>query len=270
MVRKLIGIVLALLVLGAPAGAHDDPLPTPSELAQRVLARAKSVEPLWTRYEYRRISVHKELREDGTVKKQNEELYRMVPRDGLIFSRLLEKDGAPPTAKDRDRDEERHARALRRREESQRTGRTSSEDRSLSKEILERFDFRIEGRELLNGRNTLRVALAPKANPPKERNQIDKVLNRLRGQVWLDEALYDLVRADVHLTEPVRFYAILGIARKLHVVYDAQLVDGQVWFPATVDIAIDARRLVSQVRTHQTERFFNFKRHEATAPPPQR
>jgi hypothetical protein len=269
MIGKLIGIALALLVLGLPAGAYDERLPTPSELAARVLSRAKAVEPLWTRYEYRRLSVHKELREDGSVKEQSEELYRMVPREGLIFARLLEKNGAPPTANDLERDEERHARALRRRDESRRTGRTSSEDRSLSKEILDRFDFRIEGRELLNGRKTFRVALAPKPNPPRERNQIDKVLNRLRGHVWLDEALYDLVRADVQLTEPVRFYAILGIARKLDVRYEAQLVDGLVWFPAMVEIAIDARRLVSQVRTHQTERFFDFRRHDTTASPPE-
>ena len=265
MIGNVIRIVFVLLVLGVPTSARDEPLPTPGELAERVLARAKAVEPLWTRYEYRRVSVQQELREDGTVKEETEELYLMVPRDGLVFARLLEKNGASPTAKDLRRDEERHQRALRRREERQRTGRGSSEDRVLSKEILARFDFRIETRERLNGRNTLKIALAPKANPPRERNQMDKVLNRLRGHVWVDESLYDMVRADVHLTEPVRFYAILGIARKLHVVYDAQLVDGQVWFPAKVDLAIDARRLVSQVRTHQTERFFDFKRHDAAA-----
>ena len=260
-VGKLIGIVLVLLVPWA--GAGDDPLPTPGELAERVLARAKEVEPLWTRYEYRRVSVQKELREDGTVKEEHEARYLMVPRDGLVFARLIEKNGAPPTAQDVKRDEERHERAVRRREERRRTGQVSSEDRTLSKEILERFDFRIEKRELLNGRNTLKIALTPKPNPPAERNQIDKVLNRLRGHVWVDESLYDVVRADVQLTEPVRFYAILGIARKLNVVYDAQLVDGRVWFPAKVEMAIDARRLVSQVRTHQTERFFDFKRHDA-------
>lgn len=270
MIGKLLGIVVVLLVLGVSTGARDEPLPTPEELAERVLARAKAVEPLWTQYEYRRVSVQKELREDGTVKEENEELYLMVPRDGLVFARLLEKNGAPPTAKDVRRDEERHERALRRREERQRTGRASSEDRVLSKEILGRFDFRIETRERLNGRNSLKIALAPKANPPRERNQMDKVLNRLRGHVWVDETLYDLVRADVHLTEPVRFYAILGIARKLHVMYDAQLVDGLVWFPAKVEMAIDARRLVSQVRTQQTERFFDFKRHEAKTATPVR
>jgi hypothetical protein len=270
MIGHLISVALVLLVLGVPTGARDEPLPTPGELAERVLARAKAVEPLWTQYAYRRASVQKELREDGTVKEETEELYLMVPRDGLVFARLLEKNGAPPTTKDLRRDEERHERAVRRREERQRTGRASSEDRVLSKEILARFDFRIETRERLNGRNTLKIALAPKANPPRERNQIDKVLNRLRGHVWVDEPLYDLVRADVHLSEPVRFYAILGVARKLHVVYDAQLVDGRVWFPAKVEMAIDARRLVSQVRRQQTERFFDFKRHDAAAPKPQR
>ena len=269
-VGKLISVILGLLVLGVPTGARDEPLPTPGELAQRLLARAKYVELLWTRYEYRRASVQKELREDGTVKEETEELYLMVPRDGLVFARLLEKNGGPPTAQDLRRDEERHARALRRRDERQRTGRASSEDRELSKEILERFDFRIVGRERLNGRNTLKIALAPKAIPPRERNQLDKVLNRLRGHVWVDEPLYDLVRADVHITEPIRFYGILGLARKLNVVYDAQLVDGQVWFPARFEMAIDARRLVSQVRTHQTERFFDFKRHDAAAGTPPR
>jgi hypothetical protein len=88
--------------------------------------------------------------------------------------------------------------------------------------------------------------------------------------VWVDEPLYDLVRADVHITEPIRFYGILGLARKLNVVYDAQLVDGHVWFPARFEMAIDARRLVSQVRTHQTERFFDFKRHDAAARTPPR
>lgn len=270
MVAKLIGIGLVLLWLGVPAGARDEPLPTPAELAARVLARAKQVEPLWTQYEYRRVSVRKELHEDGTVKEEAEELYRMVPRDGLVFARLLEKNGVAPTASDLKRDEERHQRALKRRAERQRTGRASSEDRELSKEILERFDFRIEGRERLNGRKTLKIALAPKANPLKERSQMDRVLNRLRGHVWVDESLYDLVRADVHLTQPVRYYAILGVARKLTVLFEAQLVDGRVWFPARFEMAIDARRLVSQVRTHQTERFFDFKRHEAAADPSQR
>jgi hypothetical protein len=266
MIRTVVVLLVATLAWPLLAAGQDAPLPNPSVLKERVLARAKEIEKSGVQelYEYRRTSVRREMKEDGTVKSLEETQYQMVPRDGLPYPRLLSKNGATPSAKDIEDEEKRYQRARKRLEERRRTGKTTSEDRVLSREILDRFDFIIEEREALNGRSAIRVALKPKAGL-KDRTQTDKVLNRLAGHVWVDEADYELVRADMQLTEPVSFYAILGVARKLRAVYEAQMVDAGVWFPARFELEIDARRLVSNIRTKQTEQYFEYRRHEPPA-----
>jgi len=254
---------LPILVVAATVTlAQESPLPTPAQLGDRMLARAKEVDTsgLWSEYEHRRTSVRREFDSDGTLQKQEESRYQMIPKDGLLFPRLLSKDGHQPTASDLKREADRFERSRRRLEERRRTGQSTSDDRMLSPDVLTRFDVTIEGRELQHGRSILRVALKPKPNPPKARTQTDKVLNRLSGRVWIDEQLCDLVRADVRLTEPVSFYAVIGVARQLRIVYEAQLVEDRVWLPARFDMEMDARRLFSQIRTRQTEEFSDYAR----------
>jgi hypothetical protein len=77
------------------------------------------------------------------------------------------------------------------------------DDFALNNDLFGRFDFTVAGREVLNGRSALIVDFQPAKKNVPVRNLKDRFINKAAGRVWVDEADYKLVKADLHLTERV-------------------------------------------------------------------
>ena len=114
----------------------------------------------------------------------------------------------------------------------------------LKPELLKRFEFTLAGREQLNGRTVLVIDFQPARKKPSVRNLKDKFINKAAGRVWVDEADYALVKADLHLSERVNVVGgLVGAVWKF--TYDFlrdRTLDG-LWFTKSSNWHLEGREL---------------------------
>jgi hypothetical protein len=108
--------------------------------------------------------------------------------------------------------------------------------------LLNRFVFVLHGRETINGRDTLVVDFKPKTGKLPERNLKERFINHAAGRVWLDEAEYKLVKADLHLTEKVDVLdGIVGSVWTFHILFERQRTDDGLWFTHAMSWHLEGR-----------------------------
>jgi len=252
-----LAFVSLLASCGLAQSASSKP-PDMQELMRRVVQRAQEEKEarLDARYTYRQRRTIDKLDSDGKVTEHTVMLFDVIPADGQTLYRMIEKNGRPLTADEQRKEAEKEAKSR----ASLRNARKSSDDEvTLNEELLNRYNFTFAGEELVNGRRALVLKFSPKAGSLPEKRRIDRVLNRLQGAVWIDEATYSISKADVSLLEPVKFFIGLGAVRSLRFTVDMSAVDGQWLFPRATAVSYDARALLTNVRVNQRSEYSDYR-----------
>jgi hypothetical protein len=101
----------------------------------------------------------------------------------------------------------------------------------LNEDLLKRFDFTLSGREVVNGRPALIVDFKPASRKPPEKSIKDRFINKAAGRVWVDEADYAMVKADLHLTEKVNVVGgLVGAVAKFTLSIQRERTPEGLWF----------------------------------------
>jgi len=261
--KSLALLVVSLLPSSLPAQAPAKP-PELREIMQRVIQRAKWEKEarLDTRYTYRQRRTVDKLDSDGKVVEHTVMAFDVIPVGERTLYRMVEKNGRPLTEEEQRKEAEKEAKFR----ESLKKARTPEDDSvEMNEELLGRYDFSYAGEESVNGRNALKLTFAPKPGKLPEKRRIDRMLNRLRGTVWVDEATYAVSKADVSLIEPVRFFAGLGAVRALRFTAEMGAVDGQWLLPRAMQVSYDARALLSNIRVNQRSEYSGYRAVSAPA-----
>jgi hypothetical protein len=258
--RKLPLFLYVCLAAGAaaqsaPAGAAK--VPDLHEIMQRVIQRAKVEKEakLDARYAYRQKRTIDKYNGDGQVVEHTVLLFDVLPVEGSLLYRMIEKNGRPLTAEEQRKEAEKETKFR----ESLKKARKEDDDVELNEELLARYNFTYKGEELVNGRKALALAFVPKAGELPEKRRMDRVLNRLSGTVWIDQATYALSKVDIALREPVKFFVGLGAMRALHFTAEMSPVDGEWLLPRATAVSYDARALMTNVRVNQHSEYSDYK-----------
>jgi hypothetical protein len=130
---------------------------------------------------------------------------------------------------------------------------------SLDAELLRRYEFTVEKREVLNGRPTLVLTFSPRNPPAPVRKLQDYLLNRTKGTVWVDEAEYELAKAEIALGEPVSF-GILGAVHAFSFSFQRGRADDGSWLNLWTDTTVKARKFLRPVRTRKRVDWTGFQK----------
>lgn len=257
--KAWVTLFVALVVCGRGAGGLRAETPLPLELViQKALARAQQAgagagQPGYT---YTKLSVIEELDAAGKVREHKEKVYQVSFRAGSSQVRLLEVNGHPPRPADlkQPRQNEPNLRQL--------LGQCVSGDireNLLTPELVARFDFRLLGRTVLNGRAAYQVAFQPKSPAPPVRHLVDRLLNRLSGTLWIDAEEFEVARADVRLGSEVDLLGgFLGSLRKLAFTMTRTRVADGVWLNSYSSGDFEGRKLLDSLRIKTKSQASNF------------
>jgi hypothetical protein len=117
-------------------------------------------------------------------------------------------------------------------------------DFAVDREFLARFQFNLVGRETIGGRPTLILDLEPAAKKPPEHDLKDRIINKMAGRVWVDEAEWVLVKADFHLTEKVNVVAgLVGTIASLTLSFNRTRTADGLWFTPRLEWQLDGREV---------------------------
>jgi len=127
------------------------------------------------------------------------------------------------------------------------TGRKT--DFTVDRQLLQRFRFTLVGRQTISGRPALILDFVPTTPRPPAHDLKDRVINKMAGRIWVDEAESVLVQADFHLTERVSVVAgLVGAINEFTLTFHRVRTPDGLWFTLRLDWHLDGR----EVFAHRT------------------
>ncbi len=196
--------------------------------------------------------------------------YDVLALYGRPYTRLIAKDGKPLSESEQRKQESRLQKEMdkRKREAENPNGserrdyeKQRAEARRFLNEIPRAFDFRIAGEENVSGKPAWVIQAEPKPGYQPSFSRAG-MLSKLHGRIWVDKAEYQWVKLDAETTDTISFGLFLArLARGSTFRFEQRRVNGEVWLPAHVEIAIDGRlALVKRVRAGVDITYSNYRK----------
>lgn len=255
--------VAALLLLTAPRPTQAaENLPAASNLVQRVVARAQLVARAaqTNHYLYEKRTVTAELDDKKRVIKSTEKLYAVVLIGGLPFSRLVKVQGHDLSAQELAKQNEREVAFRQRVTRVDLHRKTKRKEGLATRELVDRFEFKVKKREVIEGRPTLVVTFTPRPGAP-EKSMEDKVFKHVFGTVWVDEEEAELTKVDASVRGPVPlgWFGAVGSLHEFQATVERSRMPNGVWMNRQSKFWVVARKLLSTIRTKTTEESSGFR-----------
>src|SRR5579872_1455722 len=151
--NRFLSIGGLILCLQSTILAGDD-LPTAESIIDRMIERAEVSNQGHdeSKYSYERRNVVEELDKSGKPIEKKERIFQVSPIEGVPFSRLIRiqnRELTPEEVKAQDRKEQEFRHRL-----AQKSSKTSHnhDENMLNRKLIERYEFKVEKRDLLGNR----------------------------------------------------------------------------------------------------------------------
>lgn len=242
--RSLQTAAIALAIAGI-AHAQEPPLPDAQRFLAESMKRLRSNDLLRSRYTFTEQETRYTYDSSGRVVKTQHRVYDIQPsfEPELSYRRLVSVNLVPQNdLAERDAEHQKKVQewtATREREgqnaREARLRREADEDRAeqaVVDELTAIYNFRMIGRETIDGRPAIVFALEPRpAYSP--RTPQGRIIKSFRGQAWVDEQDRELVRlkTDVLETVSVKFGFIFRLLKGSRGIMERRKVDGETWLP---------------------------------------
>ena len=253
----------------------ERPLPDPKAFLAQAMAHLRSNDLLRSQYTYQERETRYSYDSAGRVTKTQLRVYEVHPsaEPELTYRRLVSENGVPTTDAAKREAEQRRKQsewlARRQREglnaREARLRREAEEDRkeqAVVDELTSIYDFRMRGRELVDGRPSIVFSLEPRpAYSP--RTPQGRILKSFRGRAWVDEQEYELVRLKTEVLETVgvRFSFIVRLLKGSRGHIERRKVDGVTWLPTYSRFTGSGRVFfVVRIDLDQVSEFFAYRR----------
>jgi hypothetical protein len=203
-------------------------------------------------YAYTRIKTTEEYGPSGKLKKRREKTSQNtpVPTPPPVDEQPDVENAAAPSAPETSKSKTDRA--------------FEKKDFILNRELLDRFDFTLVGRETINDRVCLALDFKPKSKDLPVRNLKDRFINKAAGRVWVDEREAFVARADIRLTERVSVIGgLVGAVSKFHYVFERNRTPEGLWFTRNVVWDLEGRQVFIPKVIHFEEKKLDLRRVDA-------
>jgi hypothetical protein len=228
--------------------------PALEEMIENVIARDEAQEKTLRGYEYDQTVILEKLADDGSVRGREKVDMTVRPGKKSEFTVVSgEKGGVFIPGGDS---------ATKAMEKQARDSEKTKSAFSLRK-IAGRYNISKAGRETVAGRAAHILAFTPrKGQPAKDR--IEKILNHLRGRMWVSAGDYSILKTEAVLSQPVEIAWFFATMRTLEFCYAAQPI-GEGYGPANFQLQFEIDVPLRTIRQRQDITMRNFRARPGTA-----
>ena len=248
-------------------GRGAEQLPGASEVTQRMIERSQAVARAaqGPQYTYEKRSLLEHLDAAGRSLTSEEKIYQVTLIAGLPFNRLVKIQGRELSPEESKREEAREEKFRRRFVSADAKEVATRKEGLVTPELLGRYQFAVENRVVLSNRPTLVLTFKPKGGSLPSETVQDKLLNRMAGRVWIDEADADTAKLEVGLVEPISlgWFGFLGSLSRCDLSLERQRMPDGVWTNTKQALLIHCRKLTAIMRFRNTEECSGFQKVEA-------
>jgi hypothetical protein len=235
-------------------------------IGQSVVATERSLEAR-DRYTFVERDHDRRLDSQGQLKSEKIDVTRMILVNGARFGQLVERNGQLPSAEERkklDQDFEK----LKHETPEERTVRLGKEqeNRAVLRDLLEGFDFRLLGEEVLGGRPTYVLQVTPHPGY-HARGQYGKIFSKVEGKLWIDKSNFGWIKVEGQVTQSFSMGLFVArVQRGSCIVLEQTNVGDAVWLPQRLQVRGSARILFLKGLT--VERIFTYSDYRLEADGP--
>jgi len=212
------------------------------------------------KYRYEKRSVEEELDATGKPTKTTEEIYDVIPIQGVPFERLVKVQGRDLSAKEV-KEQNRKEEEFRKKVAEQDAERSSGTNDVLNQELIDRFVFRVEARSNFLSRPVLILSFRPKPSAP-EKKIADKVLKRLAGILWIDEEESEIAQLKLGLTADLSLglFGMIGSLKQFDLTLERARLPEGVWVDRKQTLVLGGRKVFSSMHYRTVEESSNFRK----------
>jgi hypothetical protein len=203
----------------------------------------------------------------GQVQSENIDVTRMTLVNGIRFEQLMEHNGQIPSAEaqkklDQDFEKLKHETP----EEQAARLRKDQENRSFLRDLLEAFDFRLIGDEIVAGRPTYALEATPHPGYHAT-GKYGKLFSRVQGKLWVDKQDFGWVKVDGEVTQSFSMGLFVArVQRGSHIILEQTCLGDAVWVPKRLEVRASARILF--LKSLELDRILTYSDYHAAADGP--
>ncbi len=215
-------------------------------------------------YTYTERDQDRRLDSLGVLKSENIDVSRMILVNGIRFEQLMEHNGQLPSAdeqKKRDKDLEK----LKHETPDEQTTRIrkDQENKSFLRDLLEAFDFKLIGEELVGGRPAYVLQATPHPGYHAH-GKYGKLFSRVQGKLWVDKQDFGWVKVDGEVTQSFSMGLFVArVQRGSHIILEQTCVGDAVWVPKRLEVRASAKILF--LKSLDLERILTYSDYHSAA-----
>jgi hypothetical protein len=236
-------------------------------VTRRLLERAQAVADAdeGPQYTYEKRTLLEQLDSAGRAASSEEKIYQVRLVRGFPFNRLVRIQGRELTAEESKHEDEREEKFQQKFVSADRAKLTARKRAMVTPELLARYQFVVKRRVILDERPTLVVSFKPKSEDLPSHSAEDKILNRLIGTLWIDEAEADTARIEASLLDSVYLglFGWMGSLTRCEMSLTRQRMTDGVWINNRMTLLIQCRKVITSQRFRLTEESRGFNREQA-------
>ena len=275
--RVLSACIFALLFLPASSsraqeGSAPDLKPTddPKEIVRRSVEIDHNTMERARNYTCQQREVMKHLDSHGQVKSTETETWDITVLYGEPYSRLVQKDDKPLSAKDEEKEQQKIDKFIEkhknesegdRQKREAKEKKEREEGRAFLRDVANAYDFQIVGNEAVDGRDAWVLQATPRKDFHPTQPHAD-ILPKLKGKIWIDKQEYYWVKAEAESTDTISFGLFLARVHKgSHFSFEQMRLNNEIWLMHRFYINAGARLLLFKNEgIEQEDIFSNYKR----------
>ena len=247
-------LTVAWLELGAGATAEERSLTLTEDqirqLIRQVAEKDQENDKKQRDYLYVERDEERTLDRKGHVKSTEIKTYEVMDLYGDQVQRLIAKDDKPLSDQDARKEEKKIQHLMEKRKNESEKDRAKrqekeqkdrEEGRKFMGEVADAFNFRLEGTEQLDGRETYVISAEPRPSYHPHSRETG-FLPKFRFRAWIDKDELQWKKADIQRIDTVSLGLILARLHKdSRVVVEQARVNDEVWLPQHIQVKVDAR-----------------------------
>ena len=261
----LVALLASVTVLWAATTQSDAPDTEVHAIIDKALERSTwaAEQTYEARYRHQMTQRTRKFAGDGEVTEDEKRLYLVEPVGGVLYARLVSKDGGPIEGDDLNTERARwHAFLEELDQDPDKKDDAEGEDIGIgfNEQLIGRYTVKLEGIRELRGRPTYVILFEPRPGRLPARRRIDHALNKSRGEIWIDQATYEVARVSFQLMERVRlWWGILGSISDATGHLEREPIAEDAWLATELDIYFHVRMLFRTTRRGETTHWDQFE-----------
>ena len=245
------------------------------EIVQRAIQVYEGNEEAARNYTYMERQDTKELDGSGRVKDETIETREFMLVDGSPYRRLVARNDKPLTPAEQKKEEERlrknHEERLKETPEQRQVRiaeaqkRRDERQREPLKELLQAFDFRVAGQEMVDGREAWVVDATPHPGFKCSTTIARAMFPKAHCRFWIVKDGYHPAKLEIDTLDTVSLGLFLvRLAKGSRIAIDLTEVNREVWLPKKVTVTAGARvLLVKGMHVDMRMDFSEYKKFQA-------